>query len=180
MASDTGDYIVVQEASRGGGAQGEELQSGSSRNSPCPAIDLDIEGDVKMDHATGPTSETRRRRSTRTKPSGDQLDELRVLPEIRPIPWRAGKELSHEQSIEAQRVQTRGACLLVTRGEVRDPPCSHCSKELGRFSMCVASDDWFNGACATCQLATRANQCDFRRPDTLRMLLHYRLSVISG
>jgi len=124
-----------------------------------------------MDNSTTttPAPEPQRRRSTRAKPSGDQLDDLRTLPEIRSIPWKAGQELSPEQSIEAQRVQTKGACLLATRGQVRDPPCSHCSKDLGRFTLCIALDDWFNGACATCQLATRANQCEFRKPDTLRM-----------
>lgn len=126
------------------------------------------EGDVDMANKSG-SAEGSRRRSTRTKHSGDQLDELRALPEIRSIPWKAGKELPAEASTEAQRVQTRGACLLVTRGEIRDPPCSHCSKDLGRFSACIALDSFFNGACATCQLATRANLCDFRKPDTLRM-----------
>ncbi|KAG9240222.1 hypothetical protein BJ878DRAFT_308092 [Calycina marina] len=130
---------------------------------------VDLEGDVEMADKSGSAEESRRRRSTRTKLSGDQLDELRALPEIRPIPWKPGKELPLEASIEAQRVQTRGACLLVTRGEVREPRCTHCSKDLGRFSMCVALEGVFNGACATCQLATRANLCDFRKPDTLRL-----------
>ena len=167
MASDTDEFIVVQEETG-------NLQRVSSRDSP--ATNIDINGDLKMDNSTSPAPEQRRRRSTRTtrpssSSSGDQLDDLRALPEIRPIPWRTGKELSHEQSVEAQRVQTRGACLLVTRGQVRDPPCSHCSKDVGRFSLCVALDDWFNGACATCYLVARPNQCEFRRPDTSRMLL---------
>ena len=113
-------------------------------------------------------SSASRRRSGR--PGGDSLDKLRALPELRPIPWYEGKELPPEKSTQSSRVQTRGACLLVSRGNVMNPPCNHCAAGIGRFSLCVSSSDWFNGACATCQLATRGNLCTYRKKDTIRKL----------
>jgi hypothetical protein len=108
-----------------------------------------------------------RRRSGRS--SGDSLDKLRALPEMRPMPWYKGKELSAERSTQSSRVQTRGACLLARRGNIMDPPCNHCLGGSGRFSLCISLPDFFNGACATCQLATRGNLCTYRKKDTIRM-----------
>jgi len=107
-----------------------------------------------------------RRRGGRT--TGDALDRLRALLEVRPIPWYEGKELPEEKSTQSTRVQTRGACLLASRGNVMDPPCNHCAAGIGRFALCISSPDWFNGACATCQFATRGNLCTYRKKDTIR------------
>jgi len=84
----------------------------------------------------------------------DMLDSLRALPEVRQIPWRAGMELPPEKSTEHSRSQTRGAFLLVTRGKVRNPPCTRCVNGPGRFTVCVSLEGWFKGACATCEMAT--------------------------
>ena len=92
----------------------------------------------------------------------DTLNPLRALPELRPIPWHSGKELSPDKSTQSTRVQTRGACLLASRGNVNDPPCNHCKSGVGRFYVCVSLKNWFHGACATCQLATRGNLCSLR------------------
>jgi hypothetical protein len=93
----------------------------------------------------------------------DPLDRLRSLPEIRPIPWYPGKELPPAKSTESDRVQTRSACLMVSRGNVNDPPCTHCATGLGRFSLCVSLDEFLSGACSTCHLAARGNSCSLRR-----------------
>lgn len=95
---------------------------------------------------------------SQTTPTGmkgpDMLDSLRALPEIRQIPWKAGMELPPEKSTEHSRSQTRGAFLLVTRGKVRNPPCTRCVSGSGRFTVCVSLEGWFKGACATCEMAT--------------------------
>lgn len=96
------------------------------------------------------------------KPGIDSLSGLRVLPELRPIPWVNGKELPPDKSTESPRTQTRGAFLLSTRGNVNNPPCSHCATGSGRFSLCVSLEDFFHGACSTCQMATRGNLCSLR------------------
>ena len=101
----------------------------------------------------------------------DTLDPLRALPEVRTMPWYTGKELPTEKATESTRVQTRGACLLASRGKVNNPPCNHCKSGVGRFSVCVSLDDWFHGACATCQLATRGNLCSLRTTKDVGMFL---------
>jgi hypothetical protein len=92
----------------------------------------------------------------------DSLSGLRALPELRSIPWVPGKELPPEKSTENPRTQTRGAFLLSTRGNINNPPCSHCATGSGRFAICVSLDDFFHGACSTCQMATRGNLCSLR------------------
>jgi hypothetical protein len=119
--------------------------------------------------ADGEQDSARRRRSAGRL--GDSLDRLRAMPILREIPYYEGKELPPEKSIESGRVQTRGASLLAMRGEVKNPPCSHCATGVGRFSQCIAHEDWFHGACATCQLATRGNLCTYRKKETLRMFV---------
>lgn len=52
--------------------------------------------------------------------------------------------------------------MLSTRGKIRNPPCNHCTGGSGRFSVCVSLDNWFFGACATCQMATRGHLCSLR------------------
>lgn len=100
---------------------------------------------------------------SKARKTPDPLEALRALPEVRQIPWHDGKELPPEKSTQSPRSQTRGAFLLVTRGEIRNPPCSHCATGVGRFSVCVSLDGWFHGACATCQMGTRGNTCSLRK-----------------
>ncbi|KAE8449580.1 hypothetical protein EG329_007910 [Mollisiaceae sp. DMI_Dod_QoI] len=100
---------------------------------------------------------------TRIKTTPQDVEKLRALPEVRPIPWRPGKECPPEKSTESTRPQTRGAFLLATRGKIRNPPCTHCETGSGRFSLCVSLNDWYFGACATCVMATRGNKCSLRQ-----------------
>lgn len=102
---------------------------------------------------------------TSTQPPVDSLAALVAKPVLRDIPWKEGKELSHEQIVkQSSRIQTRGAFLVVTRGEVRDPPCTKCAEgTTGRFALCVSDLNWFKGACATCEMATRGNLCSLRK-----------------
>lgn len=92
----------------------------------------------------------------------DSLSGLRALPEVRPVPWAVGKELPIEKSTESPRTQTQGAFLLSTRGNVNIDPCSHCATGAGRFALCINHPSWFQGVCATCQMATRGNLCTLR------------------
>lgn len=149
----THEYIVVHDGLPSTDTNG--VESHSTPTSPINRASPD--GDQDSAH---------RRRSGRP---GDSLDRLRAMPILREIPWYKGKELPPDKSIESSRVQTRGACLLVSRGKVKNPPCSHCATGVGRFSQCIAHEDWFHGACATCQLATRGNLCTYRRKETLRI-----------
>lgn len=152
--TDDHDFIVVNDGIPRIGPDGENLTDAPATTSKSPA--------------KGPSAERERRparpSSQRRSDGGfnDTLDPLRALPEIRPIPWYAGKELPIDKSTESTRVQTRGACLLASRGQVQNQPCNHCQSGVGRFSLCIALDDWFHGACATCQLATRGNLCSLR------------------
>jgi Protein of unknown function (DUF3716) len=115
-------------------------------------------------YATSPAGSAHNSASKTRKPGAvDALETLRALPEVRPIPWQAGKELPPEKSIESPRSQTRGAFLLSTRGQIRNPPCTHCATGVGRFSVCVSLEGWFHSACATCQMGTRGNLCSLRK-----------------
>jgi hypothetical protein len=151
MANDQedSDFIVVHDGVPRVGPDGENLASAPATVSKSP--------ERAPERPRGPG------RPTRKSDFNDTLDPLRALPEVRPIPWYEGKELPTEKSTESTRVQTRGACLLASRGRVVDPPCNHCQSGVGRFSQCIALDDWFHGACATCQLATRGNLCSLRK-----------------
>ncbi len=100
---------------------------------------------------------------TDLRPIADPLVALRALPEVRPIPWHPGQEVGLEKSYNSSRSQTRGAFLLVTRGEVNDPPCARCATGVGRFAKCITLDSFFKGACATCQMASRGNGCSLRQ-----------------
>lgn len=114
-------------------------------------------------YAASPVGSANNSGSKGRKPGVDALEGLRALPEVRPIPWQEGKELPPDKSTESPRSQTRGAFLLSTRGQIRDPPCSHCATGVGRFSACISLDGWFHGACATCQMGTRGNLCSLRK-----------------
>lgn len=95
----------------------------------------------------------------------DSLAALVAKPVLRAIPWKEGKALDDEQILkQSSRIQTRGAFLLVTRGQVSNPPCQRCAEtQTGRFSLCVSDEKWFKGACATCEMATRGNLCTLRK-----------------
>lgn len=90
------------------------------------------------------------------------LDRIKVLPEMRDIPWREGQTLPPERSTESQRVQQRGACMVATRGRVMTKPCTHCESGYGRFSQCIVLEEWFQGACATCIFTSKGNKCSLR------------------
>lgn len=152
MPSDdeAGEYIVVKDRFLSVSDRNTISDSASTNNGPVPV--------------PGRASSTHRRRSGLP---GDSLEGLRALPPVREIPFYEGKELPLEKTINSPRVQTRGASLLATRGNVRNPPCTHCATGLGRFSQCIALDDWFHGACATCQLGTRGNHCSLRKQESM-------------
>ncbi|KAG4028893.1 hypothetical protein MFRU_018g00050 [Monilinia fructicola] len=90
------------------------------------------------------------------------LDRIRVLPEMRDLPWRAGQSLPPEKSTDSQRVQQRGACMVATRGRIMPKPCTHCQSGFGRFSHCIVLEEWFQGACATCIFTSKGNKCSLR------------------
>ncbi|TGO46818.1 hypothetical protein BCON_0306g00090 [Botryotinia convoluta] len=90
------------------------------------------------------------------------LDRIKVLPEMRDLPWREDQELPPERSTESQRVQQRGACMVATRGRIMANPCSHCKQGYGRFSHCIVLEEWFQGACATCIFTSKGNKCSLR------------------
>lgn len=96
------------------------------------------------------------------KSSPSHIERLRALPEVRPIPWRAGQELLPEKAIDSPRVQQRGAILLSTRGNVVETPCTHCAAGYGRFSQCITLEQWFQGACSTCIFTSKGNKCSLR------------------
>jgi hypothetical protein len=131
--------------------------SGSPRTPDPFHVDASM-GSVK---SNGPAHKTYRAPANK---GVDTLESLRALPTLREIPWKEGRELAPEQiSKQCTRVQTRGAFLLVQRGQVRIPSCNRCTAGTGRFSQCVSLDGWFKGACATCEMATRGNLCSLRK-----------------
>ncbi|KAF8857534.1 hypothetical protein BDZ45DRAFT_432105 [Acephala macrosclerotiorum] len=101
--------------------------------------------------------------ATRYKATPQNIETLRRLPEVRSIPWKVGKQIGPEKSTQSDRPQTRGAYMLVTRGEIRNPPCTNCEHGSGRFSVCVSLNEYYQGACATCVLATRGTTCTLRQ-----------------
>lgn len=102
--------------------------------------------------------------STRPKPAAPHnIEKLKLLPEVRSIPWKPGKQVEPVKSTESPRSQTRGAFMIVTRGQIRNPPCTNCESGTGRFSLCVPMNAWYHGACATCVLATRGTKCTLRQ-----------------
>lgn len=115
-----------------------------------------------LDPTVSLSRDERRASTGRRSARQDPLDRLRALPEIRPIPWYPGKELPPEKSTMSDRVQTRSACLMASRGKVNNPPCTHCATGLGRFSKCISLDEFLSGACSTCHLAARGNSCSVR------------------
>ena len=94
-------------------------------------------------------------------------DRLQQMPELRPLPWRPGVEegADIETGGESRRKQIRFGCLLATRGEVQVPGCNSCVNGRGKFSLCVALDGYFKGACASCQLSGRPNRCSIKKED---------------
>lgn len=108
-------------------------------------------------------------------------DRLLLLPEKRPLPWRPGVEegADIETGGESRRKQIRFGCLLATRGEVQVPGCNSCMNGRGKFSLCVALDGFFKGACASCQLSGRPNRCSIKKEDGTFMFLKYVVSLSS-
>ena len=106
--------------------------------------------------------------SRRTKANITTMeDRLAAMPELRPLPWRSGVEegADVETGGESRRKQIRFGCLLATRGEVQEPGCNSCINGRGKFSICIALDDYFKGACASCQLSGRPNRCSIKKGD---------------
>ncbi|KAK2623755.1 hypothetical protein QTJ16_006936 [Diplocarpon rosae] len=94
--------------------------------------------------------------------SADMLRALSSLPEVRQIPWKLGQELPASKALEHERAQVRAAVMLSQRGNVAKEPCNRCARGTGRFSQCIHLDDWFQGACATCQMSSKGNLCSHR------------------
>jgi len=94
-------------------------------------------------------------------------ERLQLMPEKRPLPWRPGVEpgADNETGGESRRKQIRFGCLLATRGEAQAEPCNSCANGRGKFSICVALDGFFKGACASCQLSGRPNRCSIKVND---------------
>lgn len=94
-------------------------------------------------------------------------DRLLMMPEKRPLPWREGVEAGadNETGGESRRKQIRFGCLLATRGEIQDTPCQSCANGRGKFSLCIALEGFFKGACASCQLSGRPNRCSIKVND---------------
>lgn len=93
--------------------------------------------------------------------TASSLEALKNLPEKRELPWRPGQELPDEY--EFKRPQQKGAVFLAARGEVQSRPCRVCQNENGRFTLCVALDQYFGGACASCVFPSKGSQCSLRR-----------------
>lgn len=94
-------------------------------------------------------------------------DRLQQMPEKRALPWREGVEegADIETGGDSRRKQIRYGCLLATRGEVQTPGCISCENGRGKFSLCIALDGYFKGACASCQLSGRPNRCSIKKED---------------
>lgn len=94
-------------------------------------------------------------------------ERLMMMPEKRALPWREGVEpgADNETGGESRRKQIRFGCLLVTRGEVQVEPCVSCANGRGKFTVCVALEGYFKGACASCQLSGRPNRCSIKKND---------------
>lgn len=120
--------------------------------------------------------ESTRRPSRRPKANVTTMeDRLQLMPEKRPLPWRPGVEegADTETGGESRRKQIRFGCLLATRGEVQIPGCNSCMNGRGKFSLCVALDGYFKGACASCQLSGRPNRCSMKKDDGMFKFLIY-------
>lgn len=92
-------------------------------------------------------------------------ERLMAMPPVRELPWREGVEAGadNETGGESRRKQIRFGCLLATRGEIKENPCVSCANGRGKFSVCVALDGYFKGACASCQLSGRPNRCSIKK-----------------
>jgi len=93
--------------------------------------------------------------------TASSLEQLKNLPPKRELPWRAGLELTDDY--EFKRPQQKGAVFLAARGEVQSQPCRICENGNGRFTLCVALDQYFGGACASCVFPSKGSQCTLRK-----------------
>jgi hypothetical protein len=117
---------------------------------------------------TNPRPRVQRAPKQRQRVNALTMEErLQLMPEKRPLPWRAGVEpgADNETGGESRRKQIRFGCLLATRGEAQSPPCNSCANGWGKFSICVALEGFFKGACASCQLSGRPNRCSIKVTD---------------
>ena len=90
------------------------------------------------------------------------LDRLRQHPLVRDIPWREGQQLLEEEVNSGTRTQQKGALALVTRGKIVAQPCDTCVKGNGRFTECIAMDEFYSGSCATCVFPSKGVSCSLR------------------
>lgn len=94
-------------------------------------------------------------------------DRLLMLPVKRELPWRPGvdPEAGIEKGGESRRKQIRYGCLLATRGDIAPVSCTSCLNGRGKFSLCIALEGFFKGACAGCQLGGGPNRCSIKTED---------------
>lgn len=57
-------------------------------------------------------------------------------------------------------------------------PCNSCANGRGKFSVCVALEGFFKGACASCQLSGRPNRCSIKSSEGGRFCM-FSLSHLS-
>ncbi|TVY93412.1 hypothetical protein LAWI1_G002955 [Lachnellula willkommii] len=131
-----------------------------------------LESPEPLEGDTSPTNPRVDKIASKQKPRVVNLtmeERLQTMPEIRPLPWRAGVEpgADNETGGDSRRKQIRFGCLLATRGEVQNPPCNSCANGRGKFDTCVALEGFFKGACASCQLSGRPNRCSIKVNDDL-------------
>ncbi|KAF4635049.1 hypothetical protein G7Y89_g3047 [Cudoniella acicularis] len=99
---------------------------------------------ARLDHPT------HRAPKSRQRPNNLTMEErLQQMPEKRALPWRPGVEAGAENE---------------TGGESRRKQIS-CANGRGKFSVCVALEGFFKGACASCQLSGRPNRCSIKVND---------------
>ncbi|RDW79606.1 hypothetical protein BP6252_04244 [Coleophoma cylindrospora] len=103
----------------------------------------------------------------RRQTHGTMEERLQKMPVLREMPWRPGTAVPEELETggESRRKQIRFGCLLATRGNIVDEPCKTCAGGRGKFTVCVALDGFFKGACASCQLSGRPNRCSIKQQD---------------
>ncbi|KAB8301397.1 hypothetical protein EYC80_003271 [Monilinia laxa] len=155
-------------ASSGQAQVGTDLSQNRAQRGQAPIIqndEMSKERESSQEEASSSSDDANERRysfGTHNRNEPTFLDRIRVLPEMRDLPWRAGQSLPPEKSTDSQRVQQRGACMVATRGRIMPKPCTHCQSGFGRFSHCIVLEEWFQGACATCIFTSKGNKCSLR------------------
>ncbi|CAG8973361.1 hypothetical protein HYALB_00000124 [Hymenoscyphus albidus] len=147
-----------------------QIHNPSAQNQLESPEPLEEDMSFNQNQFTTPISQPAPQRApkSRQKPQSLTMEErLQMMPEKRPLPWRAGVEpgAENETGGDSRRKQIRFGCLLATRGEVQTTPCNSCSNGRGKFELCVALEGFFKGACASCQLSGRPNRCSIKVQD---------------